>query len=108
MMRQWDSRLKFTKIDYARLMQGNYGISEYISKYVKRINPFYFRRCRSQKESSARKTDKDGNGFIGLKSKYGTVVGWRIEMKDDFVQNLVRLNSPITYTSFKDPERPLR
>lgn len=32
-----DSRLKFTKIDYARLMQGNYGIGEYISKYVKRI-----------------------------------------------------------------------
>ena len=32
-----DSRLKFTKIDYARLMQGNYGNGEFVSKYVKRL-----------------------------------------------------------------------
>ena len=38
-------------------------------------------------------------------SKYGTVVGWRMEMKDDFVLKSgqgIRFN---TYTSFKDPEK---
>lgn len=96
-----DSRLKFTKIDYARLMQGNYGIGEYISKYVKRI--ILTLEDGSQKEVQP-ETDKDGNGFIDL-TKYGTVVGWRMEMKDDFVLKSgqgIRLN---TYTSFKDPEK---
>lgn len=96
-----DSRLKFTKIDYARLMQGNYGIGEYISKYVKRI--ILTLEDGSQKEIQP-ETDKDGNGLIDL-SKYGTVVGWRMEMKDDFVLKSgqgIRLN---TYTSFKDPEK---
>ena len=48
--------------------------------------------------------DKDGNGLIDL-TKYGTVVGWRMEMKDDFVLQSgqgIYLNS---YTSFKDPEK---
>ena len=96
-----DSRLKFTKIDYARLMQGNYGIGEYISKYVKRI--ILTLEDGSQKEIQP-ETDKDGNGLIDL-SKYGTVVGWRMEMKDDFVLKSgqgIRFN---TYTSFKDPEK---
>ena len=96
-----DSRLKFTKIDYARLMQGNYGIGEYISKYVKRI--ILTLEDGSQKEVQP-ETDKDGNGFIDL-TKYGTVVGWRMEMKDDFVLKSgqgIRFN---TYTSFKDPEK---
>jgi len=96
-----DSRLKFTKIDYARLMQGNYGIGEYISKYVKRL--ILTLEDGSQKEIQP-ETDKDGNGLIDL-SKYGTVVGWRMEMKDDFVLKSgqgIRLN---TYTSFKDPEK---
>ena len=96
-----DSRLKFTKIDYARLMQGNYGIGEYISKYVKRI--ILTLEDGSQKEVQP-ETDKDDNGFIDL-TKYGTVVGWRMEMKDDFVLKSgqgIRLN---TYTSFKDPEK---
>ena len=95
-----DSRLKFTKIDYGRLMQGNYGIGEYISKYVKRI--ILTLEDGSQKEVQP-ETDKDGNGLIDL-TKYGTVVGWRMEMKDDFVLKSgqgIRLNS---YTSFKDPE----
>ena len=38
-------------------------------------------------------------------SKYGAVVGWRMEMKDDFVLisgQGIRLN---TYTSFNDPEK---
>lgn len=96
-----DSRLKFTKIDYARLMQGNYGIGEYISKYVKRL--ILTLDDGSQKEVQP-ETDKDGNGFIDL-TKYGTVVGWRMEMKDDFVLKSgqgIRFN---TYTSFKDPEK---
>lgn len=96
-----DSRLKFTKIDYARLMQGNYGIGEYISKYVKRI--ILTLEDGSQKEVQP-ETDKDGNGLIDL-TKYGTVVGWRMEMKDDFVLKSgqgIRFN---TYTSFKDPEK---
>ena len=82
-------------------MQGNYGIGEYISKYVKRI--ILTLEDGSQKEVQP-ETDKDGNGFIDL-TKYGTVVGWRMEMKDDFVLKSgqgIRLN---TYTSFKDPEK---
>ena len=96
-----DSRLKFTKIDYARLMQGNYGNGEFVSKYVKRI--ILTLEDGSQKEVQP-ETDKDGNGFIDL-TKYGTVVGWRMEMKDDFVLKSgqgIRFN---TYTSFKDPEK---
>lgn len=96
-----DSRLKFTKIDYARLMEGNYGIGEHISKYVKRLTLTL--EDGSQKEIQP-ETDKDGNGLIDL-SKYGTVVGWRMEMKDDFVLKSgqgIRFN---TYTSFKDPEK---
>ncbi|WP_449159814.1 Cna B-type domain-containing protein [Streptococcus sp.] len=95
-----DSRLKFTKIDYGRLMEGSYGIGEYVSKYVKRI--ILTLEDGSQKEIQ-QETDKDGNGLIDL-TKYGTVVGWRMEMKDDFVLKSgqgIRLNS---YTSFKDPE----
>ena len=82
-------------------MQGNYGIGEYISKYVKRI--ILTLEDGSQKEVQP-ETDKDGNGFIDL-TKYGTVVGWRMEMKDDFVLKSgqgIRFN---TYTSFKDPEK---
>ena len=57
----------------------------------------------SQKKFS-QKPIKTANGFIDL-TKYGTVVGWRMEMKDDFVLKSgqgIRLN---TYTSFKDPEK---
>ena len=96
-----DSRLKFTKIDYARLMQGNYGIGEYVSKYVKRL---ILTLDDGSKKEIQPETDKDGNGLIDL-TKYGTVVGWRMEMKDDFVLKSgqgIRLN---TYTSFKDPEK---
>ena len=96
-----DSRLKFTKIDYARLMQGNYGNGEFVSKYVKRL---ILTLDDGSKKEIQPETDKDGNGFIDL-TKYGTVVGWRMEMKDDFVLQSgqgIRLN---TYTSFKDPEK---
>ena len=96
-----DSRLKFTKIDYARLMQGNYGNGEFVSKYVKRL---ILTLDDGSKKEIQPETDKDGNGLIDL-TKYGTVVGWRMEMKDDFVLKSgqgIRLN---TYTSFKDPEK---
>ncbi|MDU5561718.1 MAG: adhesin, partial [Streptococcus parasanguinis] len=96
-----DSRLKFTKIDYARLMQGNYGNGEFVSKYVKRL---ILALDDGSKKKIQPETDKDGNGLIDL-TKYGTVVGWRMEMKDDFVLQSgqgIRLN---TYTSFKDPEK---
>ena len=96
-----DSRLKFTKIDYARLMQGNYGNGEFVSKYVKRL---ILTLDDGSKKKIQPETDKDGNGLIDL-TKYGTVVGWRMEMKDDFVLQSgqgIRLN---TYTSFKDPEK---
>lgn len=96
-----DSRLKFTKIDYARLMQGNYGNGEFVSKYVKRL---ILTLDDGSKKEIQPETDKDGNGLIDL-TKYGTVVGWRMEMKDDFVLQSgqgIRLN---TYTSFKDPEK---
>lgn len=95
-----DSRLKFTKIDYARLMQGNYGNGEFVSKYVKRL----ILTLDDGSKKIQPETDKDGNGLIDL-TKYGTVVGWRMEMKDDFVLQSgqgIRLN---TYTSFKDPEK---
>ena len=96
-----DSRLKFTKIDYARLMQGNYGNGEFVSKYVKRL---ILTLDDGSKKEIQPETDKDGNGLIDL-TKYGTVIGWRMEMKDDFVLQSgqgIRLN---TYTSFKDPEK---
>lgn len=96
-----DSRLKFTKIDYARLMQGNYGNGEFVSKYVKRL---ILTLDDGSKKKIQPETDKDGNGLIDL-TKYGTVVGWRMEMKDDFVLQSgqgIYLNS---YTSFKDPEK---
>ncbi len=38
-----DSRLKFTKIDYARLMQGNYGIGRVYQQICETHHP-YFRR----------------------------------------------------------------
>ena len=37
--------------------------------------------------------DKDGNGLIDL-TKYGTVVGWRMEMKDDFCPSIWSGNYP--------------
>lgn len=96
-----DPRLKFTKIDYSRLMEGNYGIGKQIHTIVKRI--ILTMEDGSTKEIQS-EADKDGNGLIDL-TKYGTVVGWRMEMKDDFVLQSgqgIRLN---TYTSFKDPEK---
>ncbi|MFR4720280.1 MAG: hypothetical protein ACLT9W_06000 [Streptococcus sp.] len=69
-----DSRLKFTKIDYARLMQGNYGIGEYISKYVKRL--ILTLEDGSQRNSAGNR--QRWQWAIDL-SKYGTVVGWRME-----------------------------
>ena len=96
-----DPRLKFTKIGYSRLMEGNYGIGKQIHTIVKRI--ILTMEDGSTKEIQS-EADKDGNGLIDL-TKYGTVVGWRMEMKDDFVLQSgqgIYLNS---YTSFKDPEK---
>ena len=96
-----DPRLKFTRIDYSRLMEGNYGIGKQIHTIVKRI--ILTMEDGSTKEIQS-EADKDGNGLIDL-TKYGTVVGWRMEMKDDFVLQSgqgITLNS---YTSFKDPEK---
>ena len=96
-----DPRLKFTKIDYTRLMEGSYGIGKQIHTIVKRI--ILTMEDGSTKEIKS-EADKDGSGLIDL-TKYGTVVGWRMEMKDDFVLPSgqgIRLNS---YTSFKDPEK---
>ena len=96
-----DPRLKFTKIDYTRLMEGGYGIGKQIHTIVKRI--ILTMEDGSTKEIQS-EADKDGNGLIDL-TKYGTVVGWRMEMKDDFVLQSgqgIRLHS---YTSFKDPEK---
>ena len=96
-----DPRLKFTKIDYTRLLEGGYGIGKQIHTIVKRI--ILTMEDGSTKEIQS-EADKDGNGQIDL-TKYGTVVGWRMEMKDDFVLPSgqgIRLNS---YTSFKDPEK---
>ena len=70
---------------------------------VRNDTVLYDKEDGSQKEVQP-ETDKDGNGFIDL-TKYGTVVGWRMEMKDDFVLKSgqgIRFN---TYTSFKDPEK---
>ena len=93
--------MKFTKIDYTRLLEGGYGIGKQIHTIVKRI--ILTMEDGSTKEIQS-EADKDGNGQIDL-TKYGTVVGWRMEMKDDFVLPSgqgIRLNS---YTSFKDPEK---
>ena len=73
--------MKFTRIDYSRLMEGNYGIGKQIHTIVKRI--ILTMEDGSTKEIQS-EADKDGNGLIDL-TKYGTVVGWRMEMKDDFV-----------------------
>ena len=48
--------------------------------------------------------DKDGFGSIDL-TKYGTVVGWRLEMKDDFELPSGQGIYISTYTAFKDPEK---
>ena len=67
-----DPRLKFTRIDYSRLMEGNYGIGKQIHTIVKRI--ILTMEDGSTKEIQS-EADKDGNGLIDL-TKYGTVVGW--------------------------------
>ena len=77
---QVDSRLKFTKIEYTRMMIGNYGNGPLINQYVKRI--ILTMEDGSTKEIQP-EADKDGFGSTDL-TKYGTVVGWRLEMKDDF------------------------
>jgi len=96
-----DPRLKFTRIDYSRLMEGNYGIGKQIHTIVKRI--ILTMEDGSTKEIQS-EADKDGNGLIDL-TKYGTVVGWRMEMKDDFVLQSGQGITLNTYTSFKDPEK---
>ena len=97
---QVDSRLKFTKIEYARMMIGIYGNGPLINQYVKRI--ILTMEDGSTKEIQP-EADKDGFGNIDL-TKYGTVVGWRLEMKDDFALPSGQGIYISTYTSFKDPE----
>lgn len=98
---QVDSRLKFTKIEYARMMIGNYGNGPLINQYVKRI-------ILTMKDGSTKEiqpeADKDGFGSTDL-TKYGTVVGWRLEMKDDFELPSGQGIYISTYTAFKDPEK---
>ena len=98
---QVDSRLKFTKIEYARMMIGIYGNGPLISQYVKRI--ILTMEDGSTKEIQP-EADKDGFGSIDL-TKYGTVVGWRLEMKDDFELPSGQGIYISTYTAFKDPEK---
>ena len=98
---QVDSRLKFTKIEYARMMIGIYGNGPLINQYVKRI--ILTMEDGSTKEIQP-EADKDGFGSIDL-TKYGTVVGWRLEMKDDFELPSGQGIYISTYTSFKDPEK---
>ena len=97
---QVDSRLKFTKIEYARMMIGIYGNGPLINQYVKRI--ILTMEDGSTKEIQP-EVDKDGFGSTDL-TKYGTVVGWRLEMKDDFELPSGQGIYISTYTSFKDPE----
>lgn len=97
---QVDSRLKFTKIEYARMMIGIYGNGPLINQYVKRI--ILTMEDGSTKEIQP-EADKDGYGSTDL-TKYGTVVGWRLEMKDDFELPSGQGIYISTYTSFKDPE----
>ena len=98
---QVDSRLKFTKIEYARMMIGIYGNGPLISQYVKRI--ILTMEDGSTKEIQP-EADKDGFGSIDL-TKYGTVVGWRLEMKDDFELPSGQGIYISTQTAFKDPEK---
>lgn len=98
---QVDSRLKFTKIEYTRMMIGIYGNGPLINQYVKRI--ILTMEDGSTKEIQP-EADKDGFGSIDL-TKYGTVVGWRLEMKDDFELPSGQGIYIATYTAFKDPEK---
>ena len=97
---QVDSRLKFTKIEYGRMMIGIYGNGPLINQYVKRI--ILTMEDGSTKEIQP-EVDKDGFGSTDL-TKYGTVVGWRLEMKDDFELPSGQGINISTYTAFKDPE----
>lgn len=98
---QVDSRLKFTKIEYGRMLIGIYGNGPLINQYVKRI--ILTMEDGSTKEIQP-EADKDGFGSTDL-TKYGTVVGWRLEMKDDFELPSGQGINISTYTSFKDPEK---
>ncbi|WP_247912142.1 Cna B-type domain-containing protein [Streptococcus sp. oral taxon 431] len=98
---QVDSRLKFTKIEYTRMMIGNYGNGPLINQYVKRI--ILTMEDGSTKEIQP-EADKDGFGSTDL-TKYGTVVGWILEMKDDFELPSGQGIYISTYTAFKDPEK---
>ncbi len=98
---QVDSRLKFTKIEYGRMLIGIYGNGPLINQYVKRI--ILTMEDGSTKEIQP-EVDKDGFGSIDL-TKYGTVVGWRLEMKDDFELPSGQGIYISTYTAFKDPEK---
>ena len=98
---QVDSRLKFTKIEYTRMMIGIYGNGPLINQYVKRI--ILTMEDGSTKEIQP-EADKDGFGSIDL-TKYGTVVGWKLEMKDDFELPSGQGIYIATYTAFKDPEK---
>lgn len=98
---QVDSRLKFTKIEYGRMLIGIYGNGPLINQYVKRI--ILTMEDGSTKEIQP-EADKDGFGNIDL-TKYGTVVGWRLEMKDDFALPSGQGIYISTYTAFKDPEK---
>ena len=98
---QVDSRLKFTKIEYGRMLIGIYGNGPLINQYVKRI--ILTMEDGSTKEIQP-EADKDGFGNIDL-TKYGTVVGWRLEMKDDFELPSGQGINISTYTAFKDPEK---
>ena len=98
---QVDSRLKFTKIEYSRMMIGIYGNGPLINQYVKRI--ILTMEDGSTKEIQP-EADKDGFGSIDL-TKYGTVVGWKLEMKDDFELPSGQGIYIATYTAFKDPEK---
>ena len=98
---QVDSRLKFTKIEYTRMMIGIYGNGPLINQYVKRI--ILTMEDGSTKEIQP-EADKDGFGSTDL-TKYGTVVGWRLEMKDDFELPSGQGIYISTYTAFKDPEK---
>ena len=98
---QVDSRLKFTKIEYGRMLIGIYGNGPLINQYVKRI--ILTMEDGSTKEIQP-EADKDGFGNIDL-TKYGTVVGWKLEMKDDFELPSGQGIYISTYTSFKDPEK---
>lgn len=98
---QVDSRLKFTKIEYTRMMIGIYGNGPLINQYVKRI--ILTMEDGSTKEIQP-EADKDGFGSIDL-TKYGTVVGWKLEMKDDFELPSGQGIYISTYTAFKNPEK---